>query len=64
MIDCIHELPLDQCSLCKKKVYVGPFWDARYEQMCGHPQCHSVISVGDRVRWNDEGTKAIHAKHK
>lgn len=62
MIDCIHELPLDQCSLCAKKPYVGPFWDAKYEQMC--PRCDGVISVGDRVRWDDDGVKTIHAKHK
>lgn len=61
--DCIHELPLDQCSLCKAKpAYTGPFWDAKYEQMC--PKCLNVIGVGDRVRWDDDGVQVIHAKHK
>ena len=61
MIDCIHELPLDQCGYCKKP-YSGPFWDAKYETICS--LCSMVISEGDRVRWDDDGLKPIHAKHK
>lgn len=63
-IDCRHELPLDQCSYCKPQLYVGPFWDAKFESVCTHPSCHSVIDIGARVRWDSQGTGVMHASHR
>jgi hypothetical protein len=63
MNTCIHELPPDQCSYCKPKpYYVGPFWEAKFRAMC--TRCGEIIDLGDRVRWDSEGLKTIHAKHK
>lgn len=63
MPECIHELPEGTCSLCKPPAE-GVHWDAKYEGVCAVATCtHRVINVGDRVKWNREGTHTIHASH-
>ena len=58
----VTELLITSCSHCKASG--GPFWAARYEGVCRAEGCSDLIEVGQRVKWNQEGTGVIHARHK
>lgn len=37
-------------------------WPAKYSGSCDY--CGTDISEGDRVRWNEDGTKVVCASHR
>ena len=57
------ELLVTDCAHCRPAPD-GPEWDAKFEGVCKVSTCLAVIDVGERVKWNREGTDVIHARHK
>lgn len=55
-----HEI--SWCGDCRPQSPDG-WWAAKYEGMCGHPTCLSLILVGEPVKWNAEGTATVHRRH-
>lgn len=58
----LTELLVEDCAHCRLvETYT---WPARYEGLCKAAGCNTIIDVGELVKWSQDGTSTIHARHK